>query len=61
MIDFVEIAKIAHRKSCPMVNCVDCLFGMCDSECDYQVQFEKELKEAIEYYERRNDNQRTLP
>lgn len=55
----VEIAKEAHRKVCPMLNCVDCLFGVCRNDCDYQIQFEKELFRILEN-EQRNDNKRAL-
>lgn len=58
-MDLIEIAKQAHRSCCPMINCVDCLFGVCDSDCDYQVNFEKELMELINYGEG-NDNKRTM-
>lgn len=56
-MDLIEIAKQAHRKCCPMINCVDCLFGICDSDCDYQKEFEKELNELINCYGKRDDNQ----
>lgn len=55
-MDFIEIAKQAHRNVCPMINCVDCLFGTCDSNCDYQTEFEKELTNLIECHAKRNDN-----
>lgn len=60
MIEFIQLAKEAHRKNCPMVNCVDCLFGCCNPDCDYQKGFEKDLMELIKEYEQRNDNQRAL-
>lgn len=60
MINLILAAKEAHRKNCPMVNCVDCLFGYCNSDCDYQKGFEKDLMELIKEYEQRNDNQRTM-
>lgn len=56
-MDLIEIAKQAHRKCCPMINCVDCLFGICDRDCDYQKEFEKELNELINCHEKRDDNQ----
>ena len=58
-MDIIEIAKQAHRAVCPMINCVDCLFGVCDNNCEYQSQFEQELENIIKY-EQRNDNQCTL-
>ena len=55
MIDLMKIAAEAHRDVCPMVNCVDCLFGMCNPDCEYQKQFKIKLNDLIELYER-NDN-----
>lgn len=47
MINFIGLAKEAHKNVCPMLNCVDCLFGMCDAECDYQKRYEKELESLL--------------
>lgn len=48
MKGWIEIAKLAHRAVCPMTDCVDCLFGKCDDNCDYQIRFVKELNAIIE-------------
>lgn len=47
MINFIQLAKEAHRKNCPMIDCVDCLFGVCNLDCDYLKGFEKDLMELI--------------
>jgi hypothetical protein len=60
MINFIQLAKEAHRKNCPMIDCVDCLFGVCNLDCDYLKGFEKDLMELIKEDEQRNDNKRTL-
>ena len=39
----LEEAKEAHRTTCLMVNCADCLFGVCRTDCDYQKEFERKL------------------
>jgi hypothetical protein len=57
MTDFIQAVKEAHRKSCPMINCVDCLFGCCNPDCDYQKGFERDLIELIKENEQGNDNQ----
>lgn len=33
----------AHENACPMINCVNCLFGVCTHDCDYQKEFITEL------------------
>lgn len=47
LTDFIPVAKAveAHKNVCPMTNCVNCLFGYCDSKCQYQEDFKKELND----------------
>ena len=60
MMNLIATAKEAHRNACPMVDCVNCLFGCCNPNCSYQKNFEKELNKLISQYEQRNDNKHPL-
>lgn len=41
-----DAASEAHRKSCPMTGCVDCLFGVCRTDCEYQKEFMDKLEKS---------------
>lgn len=41
-----DAASEAHRKSCPMTSCVNCLFGVCGMDCEYQKEFMDKLEKS---------------